>query len=1682
MAQTKKAFDEARIPFSKMTFSPDVPSTSLGPNEYNSGINVETDVRGIRSVAGDETILANVPGTPTYVTGGYRRPQFGKSNEFYYIVATTEGKWWASNGLSDWQDISPSAIPFATYNQATNITDAWNGTVPFFNDEANPPMFWPEFTGNSLPTTGASSAAGTSTITFPTQSDTLGGVSITGHEGEFGYNGATTLKTGQLINISGVNTHNYGLRVRDPVIRNSKGQFDFDNITVPAQFIGQIDDGAAPGPGTVLTVSSVSSGVIYTGMIVTGTGVTTTTRIVGFVSGSPVGASVWTVDTSQEVVAGTSMVGKIEYLLVSGQTVEISGTITAPAVPLTNVLITDPFGNFKCDATTIKAGQTVEISGTISSTPEILSGVVIDDLAGALTCTATTGTLYAGQSVEVSGAITTPAFDLSGVVITGTTATFSCDTTTLAAGQVITISGVNTNTSPIVLGNVNIASNDGDFTCDNAGLIAGQSVIVSGTNTSAGFGLTSVTVTGTAGQFACAASASPIVTGQSVTVSGADTGFTLSGVSIVGTAGQFTCSASTSTLIVGQTITISGPFGGTGSITTPPYVNPTTYNISATNGSTTFTLTDLSGGALVTTAGTPTGLTYNVNTKSITGYINPTTYIVSATDGSTTFTLTTGAGAAIITNIGTPLSIGFNVDPAGISLYTNPKTYKLSATNGSNTFTLTETTGAAIVTSLGVPTGLIFTVQAPAIVGYDDPTSYVVIGTNGTTTFSLSNLDGVPLTTIGGVPLNLTFTVEPAQIIDYIDPTTYYISTTNGSTSLSLMLEDGNPISTYGGATTGLVFTVQSTAITGYTDPTTYLVGPTNETTLFQLLNAATGSPITTVGGATTGLTFTILAPSIVGYTNPTTYYIAETDGRSYFQLEDSTGTIITTTGGTPTGLAIRPRGPSITGYVDPSDYYIISTDGTSTFTLSATPGGTAISTAAGQPVGLTYKYSPFGIGQEVLVEGIVPIGFRGLHTVTGISMSSVSFAGTTAGPQITSGAVSDPYPTLIMYGNAVPLKFNNIILDPLDSNNQIIILVSEQSAAPYAGGEQILISGVNNYYNGLFKVVSSTTTTITYAGIPGANYPADTTGTVSAKYTWNYNPNWTGVYAKFMRIYNTPNVGSILVAGGLTATTLDGSIEEYPVTVRWSQAFALNEAPLTWEPTVVNVANELEVPLRGAVVDAFPCNGQLFLCSYWDTVVFSPLNYATTSAPILGVRLANQGRGMLSSNCWSNTDKLVYGVDARDIWVFNGQDFEGLGNQRVKNWFYSQIDPQYVDRIFMETNTQKNQIEIYYPTKPPIIENITISSTDGWFDCDVQNNEYGGPMRTGLTVILSGTETGTGSISGYNPAGTTYYVVDVDNNRFQLSATISGTGITTTAGSVTGVDFYFISDGVPNMMLAYRHDLDCFNPPREVQAATMSCESPVWSSTSLFQNVSGTTITGSGTGANFNIITSSEAYQGNTTPNVRGSGYAVGDTILILGSAFGAETPANDALVTVVETDTNGKIGGITISGTPLDAWAYNQGLRTVVYARGLTNRTLVQKDDGYNFLGPQTREYPINSVFRRDNIKMLTDYSGKLLVHRILPEVNNLNRFGLPVDSSFNGGIRIGSVDIKIEGANSVGQTPLQTTAETLDTDTNYPWVQISQNAHRVNSLEISNSSTTTIWICPATTWQFTQTEDDR
>jgi hypothetical protein len=109
------------------------------------------------------------------------------------------------------------------------------------------------------------------------------------------------------------------------------------------------------------------------------------------------------------------------------------------------------------------------------------------------------------------------------------------------------------------------------------------------------------------------ADANPVIPTLRIAGGSGITGTALTNVVITGIAGQFSCDAAT--LEVGQLVSISGTFGGTGSIT--GYTNPTTYLISSTNGSTTFTLVTSQNAAIVTSVGTPTGLTYTVTAPTV---------------------------------------------------------------------------------------------------------------------------------------------------------------------------------------------------------------------------------------------------------------------------------------------------------------------------------------------------------------------------------------------------------------------------------------------------------------------------------------------------------------------------------------------------------------------------------------------------------------------------------------------------------------------------------------------------------------------------------------------------------------------------------------------------------------------------------------------------------------------------------------------------------------------------------------------------------------------------------------------------------------------------------------------------------------------------------------------------------
>jgi hypothetical protein len=87
------------------------------------------------------------------------------------------------------------------------------------------------------------------------------------------------------------------------------------------------------------------------------------------------------------------------------------------------------------------------------------------------------------------------------------------------------------------------------------------------------------------------------------------------------------------------------------------------------------------------------------------------------------------------------------------------------------------------------------------------------------------------------------------------------------------------------------------------------------------------------------------------------------------------------------------------------------------------------------------------------------------------------------------------------------------------------------------------------------------------------------------------------------------------------------------------------------------------------------------------------------------------------------------------------------------------------------------------------------------------------------------------------------------------------------------------------------------------------------WTNNSqTYEEVSGTNVIGTGTGAEFTVLRNNTVYTVTITDG--GSGYAINNTIKVLGSAVGGISPANDLLITVTEV-ASGVITEVTWGGT---------------------------------------------------------------------------------------------------------------------------------------------------------------------
>ena len=255
-----------------------------------------------------------------------------------------------------------------------------------------------------------------------------------------------------------------------------------------------------------------------------------------------------------------------------------------------------------------------------SSAANALAGTVID-----LTGTGSSSQTFQGDTATAT--VTVSANSVASITLTATgTAYNSTPAVTIAKSR-------------LTVASANIAISNTDLVTYTAhGLSASDSVLYLTGGGAAATGLANNTT------FFVASAG---LTADAFKLKAANTTVTVTGVAISNTSGGFSCTAAN--IAANDRITITGTLGGTGTIT--GYTSGTVYFVSAVSGGsagarTGFTLINESTrAALVTTAGTPTGLTYTAETViDISGTGNNAQYFEKNASTAATATAARGSG------------------------------------------------------------------------------------------------------------------------------------------------------------------------------------------------------------------------------------------------------------------------------------------------------------------------------------------------------------------------------------------------------------------------------------------------------------------------------------------------------------------------------------------------------------------------------------------------------------------------------------------------------------------------------------------------------------------------------------------------------------------------------------------------------------------------------------------------------------------------------------------------------------------------------------------------------------------------------------------------------------------------------------------------------------------------------
>ena len=434
-------------------------------------------------------------------------------------------------------------------------------------------------------------------------------------------------------------------------------------------------------------------------------------------------------------------------------------------------------------------------------------------------------------------------------------------------------------------------------------------------------------------------------------------------------------------------------------------------------------------------------------------------------------------------------------------------------------------------------------------------------------------------------------------------------------------------------------------------------------------------------------------------------------------------------------GQAIKISGTfggtgSITGYTDPTTYYIIATNGTTTFTLSATSGGSAITTTAGTPTGLTYTQTVGGL----VISGEYQI------TVTGATTYTIQAASAATSTATGGGTVYAVYQINTGPAYAVPLVgwgagawgsgswgLGSTSTDSLrlwsQSNFGEDLIFGPRGGPIYYWDASIGFTGSTftvtiaspgvlstslNLANGTAVVLTTTGALPTGLTVGTVYYVVGVSGTsFSLAATYGGSAiNTTGVQSG-VHSFSPRGIALTSLGGGASVPLIQnfilvsdtsrfvfafgtndyGSATQNPMLVRWSD----QESVVSWTPAATNQAGSLLFSHGSQIITAMQARQEILV--WTDSSLYS-LQYV--GAPVVwGSQLVGDNTSIASENAVAYANGVAYWMGVDKFYKYDGRT-QTLQCD-LRQYVFENINKLQFQQVFAGTNEGFNEIWWFY-------------------------------------------------------------------------------------------------------------------------------------------------------------------------------------------------------------------------------------------------------------------------------------------------------------------------------------------------------------------------------------------------